>query len=117
MNVPMADSGIFAKWILIAAISLATFPASAALCDANDDPPKNDAPAVDPPPHLENVDESLFGAKGARHVPAVRARLDRILRRKLNSAERIRRLNESQIQKLELAGRGDINRLFALIEE
>ena len=66
---------------------------------------------------LESVGESVFGARGPQALKDFRSRLDRILNRKLESARRLWRLSDTEIRKVELAGRGDIRRLFAEIEE
>jgi WD40 repeat protein len=72
---------------------------------------------ADGPAHAEDVDESLFGATRPNAVPAIRARLDGILLRKVNSVQRTWSLSKLQVQKLELAGGVDINQLLGKIEE
>ena len=117
MNARPTNSIFFNRKGFVVAVSLAAFVASAVLSRADEDAQKNKAEAAAPPAHLENVDESLYGTRGPKTAPAIRERLDRILRRRLSSAEKVRRLSKIQVQKLELAGRGDINRLLSLIEE
>ena len=67
--------------------------------------------------HVTNArnafDTILFGPQ---HADAIRTRLDRLLAIKIDAIEKIYGLTGAQRRKLELAGRGDIKRLFDRVE-
>ncbi len=68
---------------------------------------------------IVNFDEAVFGpASGTTSDPAVKRQLlTALLARKVSDVERLRELTAVQRKKLELAGRGDLYRLFEQIED
>jgi hypothetical protein len=60
--------------------------------------------------------ESVVLGRG-RTVASVRGLLDALLRQKIDTIDRVCTLTEAQKQKLQLAGRGDIQRLFDRVED
>jgi hypothetical protein len=62
----------------------------------------------------ENFDQWVFGGRG--NAAAIRKRLDAQLVLCVEEVERMCGISESQKQKLELAGRGDVKRLFERVE-
>jgi hypothetical protein len=80
-------------------------------------PAADDAPADEPPKPKQGVivfsgsfDELVYGS-GSNVVDA-RAGLDTCLEQKVEKIDRISELTDTQRQKIQLAGRGDIKRLF-----
>jgi hypothetical protein len=68
---------------------------------------------------IVNFDEAVFGpASGTTFDPAVKRQLlTALLARKVSDVERVCELTADQRKKLELAGRGDLYRLFEQIED
>jgi hypothetical protein len=68
---------------------------------------------------IVNFDEAVFGpASGTTFDPAVKRQLlTALLARKVSDVERLCELTAAQRKKLELAGRGDLYRLFEQIED
>jgi hypothetical protein len=56
-------------------------------------------------------DETFFDAKRDRSLEAAQIRLNRILKKRIETVNRLYGLNDSQTKKLELAGLGEIKRL------
>jgi hypothetical protein len=80
-------------------------------------PAADDAPVDEPPRPKQRVivfsgsfDELVYGS-GSNAVDA-RTRLDACLEQKVEKIDRISGLTDTQRQKLQLAGRGDLKRLF-----
>ncbi len=63
----------------------------------------------------ENFDQWVFGNVG--DAAAVRARLSSLLNLQIDDIHRVCSLTEAQKKKLQLAGRGDIKRLFDRVDE
>ncbi len=63
----------------------------------------------------QTFEEVVFGARG-EHAAGVRAWLDALLVRKVDTVDRLSRLSDAQKRKLHLAGRGDIKRFFDRVE-
>jgi hypothetical protein len=62
-----------------------------------------------------SFEQSVFGQ--ATNSAGARTRLDAILRQKVDAIDRICGLTDVQKQKLQLAGRGDVQRLFERVED
>ncbi len=85
---------------------------------AQDDVEVEDVPAVEPQQQFvvadENFDQWVFGGRG--NAAAVRKRFDSQLILQVEELERMCGISEAQKKKLQLAGRGDIKRLFDQVE-
>jgi hypothetical protein len=66
---------------------------------------------------VDYFDRTVFGGDEPEAVAEARRRLDRLLRREIDALDWPCQLTDAQKQKLELAGRGDISRLFEDVRE
>lgn len=86
---------------------------------AQDDEVVEDSPPAEPQQQFmvadENFDQWVFGGRGTAAV--IRKRFDSQLILQVEEIERMCSISEEQKKKLQLAGRGDIKRLFDRVEE
>jgi hypothetical protein len=66
-------------------------------------------------PAEDSFDDWAFGGKDGEK--RFRGQLDKLLQRKLHEVEQVFQLSQAQRRKLQLAGRGDIQRLLDMVED
>jgi hypothetical protein len=104
---------------LLLCVAILALSAGSSVARAQDDVEVEDLPAVDVPQQFvvadENFDQWVFGGRGNASV--IRRRFDSQLILQVDEIERMCGISEVQKKKLQLAGRGDIKRLFDRVEE
>jgi len=98
-------------------LAAAAVPGAAARGQANDDDDEPEKPAPGQPLYL--VNEVMFNRMvyGNATPETAREKLDSVLNLKLASVERSSAISQAQKERLALAGRGDIKRVFDRIED
>src|SRR5229473_389473 len=108
-------------WLLnLAAIALlAAAPQLPAAEDEDDEIPDADAEAIPIQDGfaVRYFDQVVFGKEGEGRADAVRGELNLYLREKIAALDFVCDLNETQRQRLQLAGRGDIKRLLDRVDD
>jgi hypothetical protein len=103
----------------VLALTVLAFADIASFARAQDDVEVEDAPAVEPQQQFvvadENFDQWVFGGRG--NAASIRKRFDSQLTVQVEELERMCGLSETQKKKLQLAGRGDVKRLFDQVDE
>ena len=104
---------------VILALAVLAIAGANNIARAQDDVEVEDAPPVEPQQQFvvadENFDQWVFGGRG--NAANIRKRFDSQLTLQVEELERMCGLSETQKKKLQLAGRGDIKRLFDQVEE
>jgi len=103
---------------LLPTVALLAIAAAAGVVRAQDDEEVENKPPAEPQQQFmvadENFDQWVFGGRGTAAV--IRKRFDSQLMLQVEEIERTCGISELQKKKLQLAGRGDIKRLFDRVE-
>ena len=116
-HLPHKAAGVVCRWL--PTIAFLAIVGTAGFARAQDDEEVEDIPPAQPQQQFmvadENFDQWVFGGRGTSAV--IRKRIDSQLILHVEEIERTCGISESQKKKLQLAGRGDIKRLFDRVEE
>lgn len=105
-------------WRLLAILILAfALPASLPADEEGDENDDDEEPGVSFQLDIDYFDSQVFGGSGPQHVEESRKRAELSIDRKLAPIDWACNLTGAQKEKLKLAGRGDIDRLFRKIGE